>query len=93
MIDSDIKYSQLMRQPNMSLNDMWETVKGSDNFGIDGYSVPREYLDARKIKGDRELIDNLQDQIKHPKNYWPIKKNDEVVVFKRPNYLDDVYKL
>ncbi len=93
MIDSDFKYSQSMRQPNLSLDEIWETIKGSNQFGVEGYEVPRQYLDPRKTKKDREILDQVKDQLKHPKKYWPIMKNDEPYVSKRPNYLDDVILL
>jgi hypothetical protein len=88
MLDTDL--TQTMRQPNMSIDNMWETVKGGNDFGVEGYEVPRQYLDFKKQKKDREIEEQVIDQIKQPKKYWPIKKNDELVIFKRPNYLDDV---
>ncbi len=91
MVDTDLKYSQTMRQPNMSLDNIWETVKGGNDFGIEGYEPPRKYVDPRKQIKNREIDEQIKDQVKHPKKYWPIKKNDELVIFKRPNYLDDVY--
>jgi hypothetical protein len=90
MTDMDFNYSQPIRQHNMSLDDLWDTVKGGNEFGIEGYEAPRKYLDPKKQIKARELEEQVKDQLKYPKKYWPIKKNDELVVFKRPNYLDDV---
>ena len=77
-------------QRNMSVDDMWNTVKGNDNWGIEGYEPVIKYVDPRLQMKKREYEDNIKDQVKNPKKYWPVKKNDEIVVLKRPNYLDDV---
>jgi hypothetical protein len=74
----------------MSINDMWGTVKGTNINGLEGYEAPKIYQDAKRQINERKYKETLEDQQKFPKKYWPIKKNDELVVFKRPNYLDDV---
>ena len=76
----------------LSTEDMWSTLLKAPDFVLDGYEIPRLYVDAARQKKQRELTETVEDQIKYPKKYWPIKKNDQIVVFKRPNYLDDVKK-
>jgi hypothetical protein len=77
----------------MSAEDMWNTIKGQNAFGIEGYEIPRFYADPRKNIDKRRLEEIAKDALKHPKKYFPPRKNDEVIVFKRPNYLDDVRKI
>jgi hypothetical protein len=75
---------------HISINDMWNTLSGTNNIGIEGYQVPKQHLDPKRQIIERKYQENIEDQRKHPKSYWPVKKNDELVVFKRPNFLDDV---
>ena len=77
----------------LSTDEMWTTLRKAPDFVLDGYDVPRLYIDAVKQKKQRELTERVEDQIRSPKKYWPVKKDDQIVVFKRPNYLDDVKKI
>ncbi len=74
----------------LSIDDMWGTVKGNNILGLEGYEVPKIYLDAKKQIMDRKYKEAIEEQQKYPKRYWPVKKNDQIVVFKRPNFIEDV---
>jgi hypothetical protein len=86
-------YATTKEVKTMDMHDMWNTIKGQNAFGIEGYEIPRHYADPRKEMEKRNLAEIAKDALRHPKKYFPPRKNDEVIVFKRPNYLDDVYKL
>jgi hypothetical protein len=82
-------------QPNLlSVEEMWSLVKGGDNWGIEGYEVPRKYFDYNNAKWKKEV----QEMVKKPRAEWPPKnwpkdkETDKPYPPKRPNYLDQVYK-
>jgi hypothetical protein len=85
-------YATIKEVKVMDMGDMWNTIKGQNAFGIEGYEIPRHYADPKKEIEKRNRAEIAKDALKHPKKYFPPRKNDEVIVFKRPNYLDDVYK-
>jgi hypothetical protein len=89
-MEDSSSYAQVKIPKIMDMNDMWNTVRGENHFGIDGYEIPRHYADPRKEIEKRNLAEIAKDALRHPKKYFPPKKNDEVIVFKRPNYLDEV---
>lgn len=72
----------------MSVPEMWSLVKGEDhNWGIEGYEAPRKYFDYNKVKYWKEFKENSK------KVKWPLKDAEgNVIVTKRPNYLDEVMK-
>lgn len=78
----------------LSADEMWQVAKGSDNWGVEGYEVPRKYFDYAQQKWEK----NRAEMIKHPKGQWPPsdwpkdKETDKQLPPKRPNYLDQLYK-
>jgi hypothetical protein len=72
----------------LSVGEMWSLVKGEGkNWGIEGYEAPRDYFDYNKIKYWKDYYE----RIKSKKRNWPLKdKEGNIVVTKRPNYLDQV---
>ena len=81
----------------LSVNDMWQVVKGADNnWGVEGYEVPKQYIDAKQIKWEKEREKLLKEHdSKWPPSDWPkVKKPGENVVVepKRKNFLDEIVK-
>ena len=72
----------------MSVPEMWSLVKGENsNWGIEGYEAPKKYFDYKQVKNLKEAALN------NVKPKWPLKDVDgNVIVTKRPNYLDEVIK-
>lgn len=82
-------------KPNYTLtvDEMWNLVKGgNNNWGIEGYEVPRRYADdIHAAKWKREV----EKMIKNPTKgiVWPPKDKEGNPFFpKRPNFLDEVIK-
>lgn len=91
-------FETTVSKPMISPNDMWSLNRGQDStWGLEGYEAPRNYLDYRQSKWEKERAEILKKPPgKWPPSDWPkVKKEDgtmEVSKPKRPNYLDQVYK-
>ena len=70
----------MSKTKGFSVDEMWRvSQRNNAAWGIEGYDVPRKYLDARKIKRNKELA------ALRPGKYI---KEPEVYFCKVGNYLD-----
>ena len=75
--------------------EMWSCMHGSSqNWGIEGYEVPRKYYDYHQVKWyqQREKILTQHKRVWPPEDWPKDKENDKKVPPRRPNFLDDYYK-
>ena len=75
--------------------EMWQCVKGSSqNWGIEGYEIPKKYYDYHQVKWYQEREKILKDHKRvWPPQDWPKSKDeDKLVPPHRPNYIDDYIK-
>lgn len=75
--------------------EMWTCVRGtSQNWGIEGYEVPRNYFDfyqARWVK-EREQIKKEHKSLWPPKDWPKSKEGDTQIPPRRINFIDEVVK-
>lgn len=77
-------------------NEMWTCVRGqTQNWGIEGYQVPRKYFDHEQYKWEIKRAEILRNHRRvWPPNDWPKDKETEKPIMPiRKNYIDDVIKL
>ena len=77
-------------------NEMWTCVRGqTQNWGIEGYQVPRKYFDHEQYKWEIKRAEILRNHRRvWPRNDWPKDKETEKPIMSiRKNYIDDVIKL
>lgn len=76
---------------NLTPSEMWSLRNNEIDGGIQGYVLPKEILDARGVKWNKDRADIL----KNPKKYRASKTDKDgnpVPPPKRPNFLDEVTK-
>ncbi len=80
--------------PSLSINEMWGLVKKQENWGIEGYEVPKFYHDATKqaITNRERDEKNNEHRREWPPKDWPKNDKNKSIPPKRPNYLDQVTK-
>jgi len=80
--------------PSLSINEMWGLVKKQENWGVEGYEVPKFYHDATKqaITNRERDEKNNQHMREWPPKDWPKNAKNKSIPPKRPNYLDQVSK-
>lgn len=92
----------LTPQPGSSIEykitpeEMWTTVRGqTQNWGIEGYEVPRKYFDHEQYKWEIKRSEILNRHKREwPPSDWPKDKETEKPIPPvRKNYIDDVIKL
>ena len=78
----------------MDIGEMWSLTNREDNnWGVEGYEVPKKYSDAKKQIWDRKVYEeNLKVWSKkgHYEKKTKVDKEGNPIVLKRPNYLDEV---
>ena len=77
-------------------NEMWTCVRGqTQNWGIEGYQVPRKYFDHKQYKWEIKRAEILKNHRRvWPPNDWPKDKETEKPIMPmRKNFIDDVIKL
>ena len=82
----------------MDIGEMWALTNREDNnWGVEGYEVPKKHNDAKKQIWDRKVLeDNLKVWAKkghYDKKPPKVDKDGNPVIVKRPNYLDEVRKV
>ena len=80
---------------NLTPEQLYNLSHRIEEWGIEGYEVPRHYYCYHQVtwEKEREKILNAHKHIWPPLD-WPKKSEDDdsKVPPKRPNYLDDLYK-
>ena len=74
---------------------MWQCVKGSSqNWGIEGYEIPRHYYDYHQVKWyqEREKILNSHKRVWPPQDWPKSKEDDKLVPPHRPFFIEDIIK-
>ena len=74
--------------------EMWNSIKGLQIWGIKGYEVPRKYIDYKKIRWEKARAEILKSHKKEwPPMNWPKdKESDKPIPPKRKNFIDDQIK-
>lgn len=82
------------KNPSLSINEMWGLEKKQENWGIEGYEVPKFYHDATKqaIRLRERDEKNNKHKREWPPKDWPLNQNKRPIPPKRPNYLDQIDK-
>ena len=80
---------------NLTPEEMWQCVKGSSqNWGIEGYEIPRHYYDYHQVKWyqEREKILNSHKRVWPPQDWPKSKEDDKLVPPHRPFFIEDIIK-
>ena len=80
---------------NLTPEEMWQCVKGSSqNWGIEGYEIPRHYYDYHQVKWyqEREKILNSHKRVWPPQDWPKSKEYDKLVPPHRPFFIEDIIK-
>ena len=80
---------------NLTPEEMWHCVKGSSqNWGIEGYEIPRHYYDYHQVKWyqEREKILNSHKRVWPPQDWPKSKEDDKLVPPHRPFFIEDIIK-
>lgn len=76
-------------------DEVYRLSKRQNDWGIEGYQVPRHYFDYNQVMWHKKRTKILESR-PHvwPPNDWPRDKEDDKIKIppKRKNYLDDLYK-
>jgi hypothetical protein len=77
----------------LSIENIWSVNRGdAGNWGIEGYQVPRDYVDHLKSKEGKVLWEKINN--KKLQSNWPPKlprdDNEKLIWPKRPNFIEDV---
>ena len=87
--------NEMNQAKSLDIGEMWSlTNREENNWGIEGYEAVKKYSDARKQIRDRKVLeDNLKVWAKkgHYDKKPLVDKDNNPIVLKRPNYLDDVF--
>ena len=75
--------------------EMWQCIKGSSqNWGIEGYEIPKKYYDYHQVKWQQERAKILERHKRvWPPQDWPKSKDeDKLVPPHRPNFIENYIK-
>ena len=76
-------------------DEIYRLSKRQNDWGIEGYEVPRHYYDYHQVLWERKRTKILENHTHvWPPHDWPRDKEDDKIKHppKRKNYLDDLYK-
>lgn len=82
-------------QLTMSPEEMWTCIRGNtQNWGVEGYEVPRHYFDHYQAKWakEREKIKKEHKALWPPKDWPKSKEGDTQIPPQRLNFIDEVIK-
>ena len=80
---------------NLTPEEMWTTIHGTNqNWGIEGYEVPRKYYDYHQVKWaqERKKILDSHKRVWPPTDWPKDKETDKPVKPIRKNFIDDYIK-
>jgi hypothetical protein len=80
---------------NLTPEEMWTTIHGTNqNWGIEGYEVPRQYYDYHQVKWaqERKKILDSHKRVWPPTDWPKDKETDKPVKPIRKNFIDDYIK-
>ena len=82
-------------QYKISPEEMWSCDKGnSQNLGIEGYEIAKQYYDYYQVKWyqERKKILTQHKRVWPPTNWLKLKADDKLVPPHRPNFIEDCIK-